>query len=128
MACDIILECMKDVRLSNFTYNFLCLDGKKVLDDFEHDYMKINMFIKQCMTDQFQTMQEKFALTFYAIDKHFKKSRVKNLKFEFLKAEFEEPLTKILKEVNRRNTEINPAKKQKSSLDEEYLLGLLAGN
>lgn len=128
MACDIILECMKDNRLRNFTYNFLCLDGQKVLDDFEKDYMKINMFIKQCMVDQFQTMQEKFALTFYAIDKHFKKSRARSAKFEALKSDFEQPLTKILGEVNRRNAEINPAKKTKSSLDEDYLLGLLAGH
>lgn len=128
MACDIILECMNDKRLREFTYNFLCLDGKKVLDDFEKDYMKINKFIKQCMVDQFQTMQEKFALTFQAINKHYKHNHIKHPKFESLKSDFQKPLKRILNEVNRRNSEINPAKKQKSALDEEYLLGLLAGN
>lgn len=127
MACDIISECMRDERLKQFTFNFLNLDGQKVLDDFEQDYMEINKFIKQCMVDQFRTMQEKFALTFYAIDKHFASSKYKNSKFEALKTDFKQPLDVILGRVNRRNTEINPAQKPKSSLDEDYLLSLLGG-
>lgn len=126
MACDVIAECLRDDRLKKYAYNFMCLDINETLDQFEKDYMGIHIPIKKCMCDQFETMQEKFALAFNIINKHFSQKNKSNAKFEAMKKQFEEPINKVNQRIRARNQLKNKtAEPPKSTLDEDYLLGLL---
>ncbi|MBO5310075.1 MAG: hypothetical protein J6A98_02610 [Clostridia bacterium] len=123
MAIDIIAECMKDERLAALAYNFLALDIHKTLDDFEKEYMQISQFVKTCMCDQFEVMQEKFYRTFRGVEKHF--SRKNNASFQKLQARFKQPLLEIEEKIKKREDALYAHKQKTSDLDEEYLLGLL---
>lgn len=126
MACDIIAECLRDDRLKEIAYNFMCLDINKTLDQFEKDYMGIHIPIKKCMCDQFETMQEKFAVAFNIINKHFSQPNKSNKKFEALRQQFNQPISVVNQRLKNRNQLLNKtAKPKESQLDEEFLLGLL---
>ena len=126
MACDVIAECLRDERLKKYAFNFMSLDINETLNQFEKDYMGIHIPIKKCMCDQFETMQEKFAVAFNIIDKHFSQSNKSNEKFKRMKKEFQQPIDKVNQRMARRNELLNKTSRQtQSTLDEDYLLGLL---